>query len=307
MLQETVFVISPIEDLHTVRDYLRYASSRFSASTVFFGHGTDNVWDEAVQLVMRTLHLPLDNNTLFLDARLAREERELILERIRRRIDDRIPLAYLLGEAWFMGMPFHVDERVLVPRSPIGELIENGFQPWLGDKSVERILDLCSGSGCIGIGAATVFEDASVDLSDVSSDALAVAESNIDLHELRDRVRTVQSDVFANISGQYDIIVSNPPYVDAEDLADMPQEFHHEPALGLAAGNDGLDIAHRIIAGAAEHLTPGGLLVVEVGNSWVALDEAYPDLPFTWLDFSNGGDGVFAIAEQNLRQWQEKH
>jgi len=300
-------VTSPIEDLHTVRDYLRYASSRFSASTVFFGHGTDNVWDEAVQLVMRTLHLPLDNNTLFLDARLTREERELILERIQRRIDDRVPLAYLLGEAWFMGMPFHVDERVLVPRSPIGELIENGFQPWLGDKPVERILDLCSGSGCIGIGAATVFEDATVDLSDVSPDALAVAESNIDLHELRDRVRAVQSDVFANISGQYDIIVSNPPYVDAEDLADMPQEFHHEPELGLAAGNDGLDIAHRIIAGAAEHLTPGGLLVVEVGNSWVALDEAYPDLPFTWLDFSNGGDGVFAITEQDLRQWQSKN
>tara|TARA_R110000824_G_scaffold20432_3_gene76941 strand:+ start:4067 stop:4975 length:909 start_codon:yes stop_codon:yes gene_type:complete len=302
-----VFVTSPIEDLHTVRDYLRYASSRFSASTVFFGHGTDNVWDEAVQLVMRTLHLPLDNNTLFLDARLTREERQLILERIQRRIDDRVPLAYLLGEAWFMGMPFHVDERVLVPRSPIGELIENGFQPWLGDKPVERILDLCTGSGCIGIGAATIFEDACVDLSDISPDALAVAESNIDLHELRERVRTVQSDVFANISGQYDIIVSNPPYVDAEDLAGMPQEFHHEPALGLAAGNDGLDIAHRIIAGAAEHLTPGGLLVVEVGNSWVALDEAYPDLPFTWLDFSNGGDGVFAIAEQDLRQWQEKH
>ena len=298
---------SPIEDLHTVRDYLRYASSRFSASTVFFGHGTDNVWDEAVQLVMRTLHLPLDNNTLFLDARLTREERQLILERIQRRIDDRVPLAYLLGEAWFMGMPFHVDERVLVPRSPIGELIENGFQPWLGDKPVERILDLCTGSGCIGIGAATIFEDACVYLSDISPDALAVAESNIDLHELRERVRTVQSDVFANISGQYDIIVSNPPYVDAEDLAGMPQEFHHEPALGLAAGNDGLDIAHRIIAGAAEHLTPGGLLVVEVGNSWVALDEAYPDLPFTWLDFSNGGDGVFAIAEQDLRQWQEKH
>ncbi|WP_417544156.1 50S ribosomal protein L3 N(5)-glutamine methyltransferase [Marinobacter sp.] len=298
---------SPIEDLHTVRDYLRYASSRFSASTVFFGHGTDNVWDEAVQLVMRTLHLPLDNNTLFLDARLTREERHLILERIQRRIDDRVPLAYLLGEAWFMGMPFHVDERVLVPRSPIGELIENGFQPWLGDKPVERMLDLCSGSGCIGIGAATVFEDAIVDLSDISPDALAVAESNIDLHELRDRVRTVQSDVFANISGQYDIIVSNPPYVDAEDLAGMPQEFHHEPALGLAAGNDGLDIAHRIIAGAAEHLTPGGLLVVEVGNSWVALDEAYPGLPFIWLDFSNGGDGVFAIAEQDLRQWQENN
>ncbi len=298
---------SLIEDLHTVRDYLRYASSQFAASRVFFGHGTDNVWDEAVHLVMRSLHLPLENNALFLDARLTREERQLILERIRRRIDERVPIAYLLGEAWFMGMPFHVDERVLVPRSPIGELIENGFQPWLGDKPVERILDLCTGSGCIGIGAASVFEDASVDLSDISPEALAVAESNIEFHELRDRVRTVQSDVFANISGQYDIIVSNPPYVDAEDLTDMPQEFHHEPVLGLAAGNDGLDIAHRIIAGAAEHLTPGGLLVVEVGNSWMALDEAYPDLPFTWLEFSNGGDGVFAITEQDLRQWQSKH
>lgn len=298
---------SPIDDLHTVRDYLRYASSQFAASTVFMGHGTDNVWDEAVHLVMRSLHLPLENNTLFLDARLTREERQLILERIRRRIDERVPLAYLLGEAWFMGMPFHVDERVLVPRSPIGELIENGFQPWLGEKPVERILDLCTGSGCIGIGAASVFEDAFVDLSDISPDALLVAESNIELHELSDRVRTIQSDVFANISGRYDMIISNPPYVDAEDLADMPQEFHHEPVLGLAAGNDGLDIAHRIIAGAADYLTPGGLLVVEVGNSWVALDEAYPDLPFTWLEFSNGGDGVFAITEQDLRQWQSKH
>ncbi|WP_417500492.1 50S ribosomal protein L3 N(5)-glutamine methyltransferase [Marinobacter sp.] len=296
---------SPIDDLHTVRDYLRYASSQFAASPVFFGQGTDNVWDESVQLVMRSLHLPLENNTLFLDARLTREERLLILERLRRRIDERVPLAYLLGEAWFMGMPFNVDERVLVPRSPIGELIENGFQPWLGDKPVERVLDLCTGSGCIGIGVASVFENATVDLSDISPDALAVAESNIDLHELHGRVRTVESDVFANITDQYDIIVSNPPYVDAEDMGDMPDEFHHEPVLGLAAGDDGLDIAHRIIAGAAEHLTPGGLLVVEVGNSWVALDEAYPELPFTWLEFSHGGDGVFAITEQDLRQWQK--
>lgn len=297
---------SPIEDLHTVRDFLRYASSRFAASPVFFGHGTDNVWDEAVQLVLRSLHLPLENNTLFLDARLILEERQVLLERIRRRIDERVPVAYLLGEAWFMGMPFHVDERVLIPRSPIGELIENHFQPWLGDKPVERILDLCTGSGCIGIGAASVFDEASVDLSDISRDALAVAESNIRLHELQERVRTVQSDVFANISGQYDIIVSNPPYVDAEDLAGMPEEFHHEPRLGLAAGNDGLDIAHRIIAGAAAHLAPGGLLVVEVGNSWVALDDAYPELPFTWLEFSNGGDGVFAISEQDLREHLRK-
>lgn len=295
---------SPIDDLHSVRDYLRYASSEFAASPLFFGHGTDNVWDEAVQLVMRSLHLPLENNTLFLDARLTRQERELILERIRRRVDERVPLAYLLGEAWFMGMPFHVDERVLVPRSPIGELIGNGFQPWLGGKPVERILDLCTGSGCIGIGAASVFTEAEVDLSDISADALAVAESNIGLHGVRDRVRTVQSDVFENIDGRYDVIVSNPPYVDAGDLASMPDEYRHEPELGLAAGQDGLDIAHRIIAGAANHLTPGGLLIVEVGNSWVALDEACPDLPVTWLDFENGGDGVFVINEQDLRQWQ---
>lgn len=297
---------SPIDDLLTIRDYLRYAASQFAASEIFFGHGTDNVWDEAVHLVMRSLHLPLENNTQFLDARLTREERELILERVGRRINERVPLAYLLGEAWFMGMPFHIDERVLVPRSPIGELIENGFQPWLGDKPVGRILDLCTGSGCIGIAAASVFEEARVDLSDISPEALAVAESNIELHELRDRVRTVQSDVFENITGRYDIIVSNPPYVDAEDLSDMPREFHHEPALGLAAGNDGLDIAHRLIAGATEHLSPKGLLVVEVGNSRVALDEAYPDLPMTWLEFSNGGDGVFAITEQDLRQWQSR-
>jgi len=297
-------VTSPIDDLHSVRDYLRYASSEFAASPLFFGHGTDNVWDEAVQLVMRSLHLPLENNTLFLDARLTRQERELILERIRRRVDERVPLAYLLGEAWFMGMPFHVDERVLVPRSPIGELIGNGFQPWLGGKPVERILDLCTGSGCIGIGAASVFTEAEVDLSDISADALAVAESNIGLHGVRDRVRTVQSDVFENIDGRYDVIVSNPPYVDAGDLASMPDEYRHEPELGLAAGQDGLDIAHRIIAGAANHLTPGGLLIVEVGNSWVALDEACPDLPVTWLDFENGGDGVFVINEQDLRQWQ---
>lgn len=297
---------SHIDDLQSVRDFLRYASSRFAASPLYFGHGTDNVWDEAVHLVMRSLNLPLENNTLFLDARLVREERQLIHERIDRRINERVPLAYLLGEAWFMGMPFHVDERVLVPRSPIGELLEKGLQPWLGDKAVGRVLDLCTGSGCIGIGAASVFDEAEVDLSDISTDALEVAASNIELHGVCDRVRTVQSDVFANIDGQYDVILSNPPYVDAEDLAAMPDEYRHEPELGLAAGSDGLEIAHRIIAEAANHLTPGGLLVVEVGNSWVALDELYPDLPLTWLDFENGGDGVFLVSAEDLRQWQGK-
>lgn len=297
---------SPIDDLQTVRDYLRYASTQFAASPLFFGHGTDNVWDEAVQLVMRSLNLPLENNTLFLDARLTRDERAMILDRIERRVNNRVPLAYLLGEAWFMGMPFHVDERVLVPRSPIGELLENGLQPWLGDTEVNRILDLCTGSGCIGIGAAMVFEDAEVDLSDISEDALAVAETNIDLHDVRNRVRTVKSDVFDNITGRYDVILSNPPYVDAEDLADMPDEYRHEPELGLAAGADGLDIAHRILAKAADHLTEEGLLIVEVGNSWVALDQAYPDLPFTWLEFENGGDGVFLLRAEDLRAWQAR-
>lgn len=294
----------PIDDLHTVRDYLRYVSSRFAASPLFFGHGTDNVWDEAVQLVMRSLHLPLENNKLFLDARLTQEERALILDRTEKRINQRIPLAYLLGEAWFMGMPFHVDERVLVPRSPIGELLQSELQPWLGDKAVYRVLDLCTGSGCIGIAAATVFEEAEVDLSDISAEALAVAESNIAYHEVGDRVRAVQSDVFENLQGRYDVILSNPPYVDAEDMASMPEEFGHEPELGLAAGDDGLDIAHRILDKAADYLTPGGLLIVEVGNSWVALDEAYPDLPFTWLEFQQGGDGVFLLMAEDLVQWR---
>lgn len=289
-----------IDDLHTVRDYLRYVSSRFADSPLYFGHGTDNVWDESVQLVMRSLHLPLENNTLFLDARLTREERALILDRMQRRIDDRVPLAYLLGEAWFMGLPFHVDERVLVPRSPLGELIQGGLQPWLGNKPVGRILDLCTGSGCIGIAAASVFEDAEVDLADISTDALDVAAVNIDYHEVGDRVSTVRSDVFDGLEGRYDVILSNPPYVDADDIADMPAEYGHEPELGLAAGGDGLDIAHRILARAADYLNPGGLLIVEVGNSWVALQEAYPDMPFTWLEFENGGDGVFLLTAENL-------
>jgi ribosomal protein L3 glutamine methyltransferase len=293
-------VSNPIDDLHTVRDYLRYVSSRFADSPLYFGHGTDNVWDESVQLVMRSLHLPLENNALFLDARLTREERALILDRMQRRIDDRVPLAYLLGEAWFMGLPFHVDERVLVPRSPLGELIQGGLQPWLGNKPVGRILDLCTGSGCIGIAAASVFEDAEVDLADISTDALDVAAVNIDYHEVGDRVSTVRSDVFDGLEGRYDVILSNPPYVDADDIADMPAEYGHEPELGLAAGGDGLDIAHRILARAADYLNPGGLLIVEVGNSWVALQEAYPDMPFTWLEFENGGDGVFLLTAEDL-------
>ncbi|WP_111496031.1 MULTISPECIES: 50S ribosomal protein L3 N(5)-glutamine methyltransferase [Marinobacter] len=292
--------VEPVDELLTVRDLLRYVTSQFAQSDIYYGHGTDNAWDEAVHLVLRSVGLPLENNTVFLDARLTRDERLLILDRMQQRIEERVPVAYLLGEAWFMGLPFQVDARVLVPRSPIGELIQAGFQPWLGDKPVHRILDLCAGSGCIGIAAATVFEDAEVDLADISDDALDVAHGNIAMHGLGHRVRALKSDVLDQVEGRYDLILSNPPYVDAEDMADMPDEFHYEPRLGLEAGDDGLDIAYRILEKARDHLTDNGLLVVEVGNSWVALQEARPDIPFTWIEFEHGGDGVFVLSREDL-------
>ncbi|WP_148864855.1 50S ribosomal protein L3 N(5)-glutamine methyltransferase [Marinobacter fonticola] len=295
-------MVSPqhVEQLQTIRDFLRYATTCFAGSDIYYGHGTDNPWDEAVHLAMRSLSLPLENNTVFLDARLTLEERKLLLERIERRVEDRIPVAYLVEEAWFMGLPFKVDARVLVPRSPIAELILAEFQPWLADTPVNRILDLCTGSGCIGIAAATVFDDAEIDLADISEDALDVARANIDMHGLGDRVRAVRSDVLDSIEGRYDLIISNPPYVDAEDLAGMPAEYQHEPELGLAAGDDGLDIAFRILAKAKDHLTENGLLIVEVGNSWVALQNARPEVPFTWIEFEQGGDGVFLLTRSDL-------
>ncbi|PVY78251.1 [LSU ribosomal protein L3P]-glutamine N5-methyltransferase [Tamilnaduibacter salinus] len=293
----------PCDDLLTIRDWLRYACTRFASHDLYYGHGTDNVWDEAVFLVLRSLALPLDDNAVFLDARLTREERQRLAERIDRRVHDRVPVPYLIGEAWFMGIPFHVDERVLIPRSPLGELLANELQPWVGGRPVERILDLCTGSGCIGIGAALVFDEAQVDLTDVSEDALGIARENIVLHGVEDRVHAIQSDVFEGVTGRYDVILANPPYVDAEDMADIPAEFRHEPSLGLAAGDDGLDVVRRILTGAADHLTPGGVLIGEVGNSEVALEAAFPMLPFTWIELEQGGHGVFLLQEEDLRQF----
>ncbi len=290
--------------LRTLRDHIRWAVSRFHAEQLFFGHGTDNAWDEARQLVLGALHLPWEMADSYLDCRLEDDEREHLQGLLRRRIEQRIPTAYLLGEAWFCGLPFIVDERVLIPRSPIGQLIERRFEPWLAQEPA-RILDLCTGSGCIGIACAYEFLEAEVVLADLSFEALEVANKNIEQHGLEDRIYTVQSDGFVGLPKQrFDLIVSNPPYVDAEDFADMPDEYHHEPALGLACGNDGLDLVRRMLAEAADHLTDDGTLVVEVGNSQVHVEALYPEVDFTWLEFNEGGHGVFLLAASQCRDHQ---
>lgn len=292
------------ESLSTIRDYIRFSMSCFNQANIFYGHGTDNPWDEAVQLVLNTIHLPWDMSDVVMDSRLTLAERERIVSRLKSRVIDRVPAAYLMREAWFMGLPFYVDERVLVPRSPIAEMIENGFQPWLQAGPITDILDLCTGSGCIGIASALVFPDANVDLVDLSKDALDVAMVNIGKHGVTGRVNVIQSDVFENVTKKYQVIVSNPPYVDAKDIAEMPQEFHNEPQMGLAAGVDGLDIVRKILADARQHLTEDGILIVETGNSWEALEIAYPDVPFTWIEFEHGGHGVFIMSAAELDQYQ---
>lgn len=290
--------------LRTLRDHIRWAVSRFHAEQLFFGHGTDNAWDEARQLVLGALHLPWEMADSYLDCRLEDAEREHLQGLLRRRIEQRVPTAYLLGQAWFCGLPFIVDERVLIPRSPIGQLIERRFEPWLA-KEPARILDLCTGSGCIGIACAYEFLEAEVVLADLSFEALEVANRNIEQHGLEERIYTVQSDGFHGLPKQrFDLIVSNPPYVDAEDFADMPDEYHHEPALGLACGDDGLDLVRRMLAEAADHLTDDGTLVVEVGNSQVHVEALYPEVDFTWLEFNEGEHGVFLLAASQCRDHQ---
>lgn len=293
-------------ELFTIRDYLRWGISEFGRAGLFFGHGTDNAYDEARILVSHVLNLSFDFAPELLDARLTAGEREAVLLLLQRRIEERVPAAYLSREAWFAGLSFYVDERVLVPRSPIAELIAQDFEPWLSGVYPQRILDLCSGSGCIGIACAYQFEDASVDLGDISLDALNVADINIARHDLSDQVRTVQSDVFEGLATErYDLIVGNPPYVDSGDLASMPAEYHREPALGLASGPDGLDITRQILRHAAGHLNADGVLIIEVGNSCVALDKAFPAVPFMWLEFERGGHGVFVMTREQLLEYAD--
>ena len=278
----------------------------FQCCGSFYGHGTDNAWDEAVQLVLPTLYLPLDIPSEVRFSRLTSSERLRIVERVIRRINERTPVAYMTNKAWFCGMEFFVDERVLVPRSPIGELIENGFEPFLAE-SPTRIMDLCTGSGCIGIACAHAFPEAEVDLVDISTDALEVAEQNIQDHGLEQQVIPLRSDLLRDVpKDQYDLIVTNPPYVDQEDMNSLPDEFRHEPELGLAAGTDGLKLVRRILANAPDYLKENGVLICEVGNSMIHMEEQYPNIPFTWIEFENGGHGVFMMTREQLLECQDE-
>lgn len=290
-------------ELKTIRDYIRFATSQFNEAGLYYGHGTDNAWDEASALVLHSLHLPHTINPTILDANLTNDEQAKIWDLIHQRATKRIPVSYLTHEAWFSGLAFYVDERVLIPRSPIAELIENQFSPWIMPDEVTDILDLCTGSGCIAIACAKAFPEANVDASDISSDALAVAKINVLRHTVEEQVHLIQSDLFNELPlKKYDIIVSNPPYVSLDEMASLPQEYRHEPALGLEAGNEGLDCALRILKQAERYLKPTGILVVEVGNSEIALAEHFPNIPFTWLEFQHSEGGVFLLTAEQLRE-----
>lgn len=289
------------DELSTIIDFIRYGASRFSAAGLTFGHSYDNAMDEATHLVLQTLHLPHDLSPAYGQARLTSLEQSALFTLIEKRVKERTPVAYLTGRAWFAGVEFISDKRALVPRSPIAEMILAGFSPWLDDREVIRALDLCTGSGCIGIAMATHNPDWLVDLVDVSDDALDLARENIEYQHVGSRVRAIASDLFAALKSQrYELIVSNPPYVTEEEFDALPAEYAHEPKLGLTAGDDGLDIALRILLEAPQYLTDDGVLIVEVGESERALVELLPELPFNWVEFDVGQMGVFVIDRADL-------
>jgi ribosomal protein L3 glutamine methyltransferase len=290
------------DELSTIIDLIRYGASQFNRAGLTFGHGHDSAIDESAQLVMHVLKLPPDIPSAYGQSRLTTDEKREIIALFTRRIEERKPAAYLVGEAWFAGLAFKSDPRALVPRSPIAELIIAGFEPWLGERPVERVLDLCTGSGCIAIAMAVHQPHWQVDAVDLSEDALALAQDNAAFQNVERRLRLLRSDLFNALPGEvYDLIVSNPPYVPAADVPVLPPEYAHEPALGLAAGADGLDLALRILRDAPDHLSDDGLLVVEVGDSEDALVEILPEIPFNWIEFKVGQMGVFALDAEPLR------
>lgn len=297
---------SSSEPPQTVGQALQYCSEALLNSDVFFGHGTDNAWDESVQLVLSVTDLPLESGDDVLPHCLSVEEVARLQSLLHQRIADHTPLPYLLGRAWFAGLEFGCDQRAIIPRSPIAELILGNFRPWYNGPEPSRILDLCCGGGCIGLAAAHYFPAARIDLLDVDSHALELARENAQRLGLADRVTICQSDLFEGLGNvQYDLILSNPPYVDAADLSNMPAEYHHEPELALGSGPDGLALTHRILSSARSFLRDSGLLVVEVGNSGPTLEAVYPRVPFTWIEFEDGGEGVFAITAPELHEYSK--
>jgi len=293
---------SVIHELHTLRDWLRWAVSRFHEADLFFGHGCDNAYDEAVWLILHTLHLPPDRLEPFLDARLTESERLAVLGVLQQRMVRRLPAAYLTGEAWLAGFRFRIDERVIVPRSYFAELLAEGFSPWIDDPdTIASALDLCTGSGCLAILMAHAFPNARIDAVDLSPDALEVAYGNVADYGLDDQISLIQSDLFNELGNQrYDLILSNPPYVTSDAMASLPPEYRHEPTLALAAGDDGLDIVRRLLAESRRHLNPGGLLAVEVGHNQAIVEDAFPDQAMTWIDTPSGEGKIFLVTYEDL-------
>ena len=289
-----------VEDLRTIADLVRWGAARLDEAGVVFGHGTDNAVDEALVLVRHAAGLRPGAPEALYAARLTTSERRAAVDLIARRIRERVPAPYLTGRAWFAGLEFACDARALVPRSPVAEWIERGFEPWLDADAVGRVLEIGTGGGAIAIACAMAFPNAAVDAVDVSDAALDLARENCIAHDVGDRVRLFQSDVYAEVSGHFDLIVSNPPYVDAATVATLDPEYLHEPRIGLEAGTDGLDCVRRILAGASDHLRPDGVLVCEVGASRAALERAFPAVPFTWLELSRGGEGVFLLSGEQF-------